>query len=94
MFTQELEDCEARINSLVQIPSEDESKEEEKRATEAPLVDNTEDDDSFDDASVGEDEDNAINKSVLKRESSPVCYMGRPQSPGSNFTRPTSRLST
>ena len=66
---QELEECEARLNS-VRIESLAESVE--KIAQESF---------SSDDGSIGDAEEVGINKSVLKRETSPVGYTGRSQSP-------------
>ena len=64
---QEIEDCEAKINSLIMNSAD----------PRLGRVDMNETDLSSEAGSIGEDENVAIKSSVLKRETSPAGYNGR-----------------
>ena len=68
---QELEDCEAKINSLIMSSTD----------PRLGRIDMNETDLSSEAGSIGDDENVGIKSSVLKRETSPAGYNGRSQSP-------------
>ena len=78
---QELEDCEARINSIVYSPKPEDQSMIKPRA-HVFEAGSDEEIGSSEEGSIGGEEEVRINKSVLRRQTSPVGVSGRSNSPG------------